>query len=132
MQCLIIEQEVLSLQEQLCAKKDFKVALEVQDEKWWLEMNDEFGVKTTWELFNLLKRAWPIERNPLNDNSATKTTKDLVRDKSTKVKKKSAKAKNKSATMKEKYKSVTVKSPTINEQARYGMHMAKLGWREEG
>jgi len=51
------EQEVLSLQEQLLAEKDFRVALEVQDEKLRLEMDDEFGVKKAWELLDILKKA---------------------------------------------------------------------------
>ena len=44
--------------------------LEVQDEKWRLEMNDEFGGKWLWELFDLSKGALPIDRNPVNDKSA--------------------------------------------------------------
>ena len=67
------EQEVLSLQEQLLAEKDFRVALEVQDEKLRLEMDDEFGVKKAWELLDILKKAWPIRRNPFTVKSAMET-----------------------------------------------------------
>jgi len=68
---------VLSLQEHLCAEKDLKVVLEVQGEKWRLEMDDEFGVKKAWKLFDLLNSARPIQRNPVN-KSATKRIKNPV------------------------------------------------------
>lgn len=61
------------------------------------EMVVKFGVKWTWELSNPLKRAWPIDRNSVNNKLATKTKKNSVRDKSTKVEKKSVKTKNKLA-----------------------------------
>jgi len=70
-----------------------RVVLEVQDEKWQLEMDDKFGVKKAWELSDLLKRVWPIQRNPINDKLAIKTVKNPTKGKSTKVKKKSVKDK---------------------------------------
>ena len=65
------EQEVLNLQEQLRAENDLRVVLEVQDEKWRIGMDDEFSVKKAWKLFNLLKKARPIQKNLVNDKSAT-------------------------------------------------------------
>jgi len=55
-----LEQEVLSLQEQLHTEKDLRAVQEVQDEKCQLGMDDESGVKKAWELSDLLKRARPI------------------------------------------------------------------------
>jgi len=97
------KQEVLSLQEQLRVEKDLRVVLEVQDEKWRLGMDDKFGVKKAWKFSDLLKRARPIQRNPVNGKSATKTTKNPTKGKSAKVKMKSVKEKIKS--VKEKSKS---------------------------
>ena len=96
------EQEVLSLQEQLRVEKDLRVVLEVQDENWRLGMDDKFGVKA-WKFSDLLKRAGPIQRIPVNGKSATKITKNPTKGKSAKVKMKSVKEKIKSD--KEKIKS---------------------------
>ena len=107
------EQEVLSLQEQLRVEKDLRVVLEVQDEKWRLGMDDKFGVKKVWKFSDLLKRARPIQRVPINGKSATKITKNPTKGKSAKVKMKSVKEKMKSD--KEKIKSVKEKSKSAME-----------------
>jgi len=62
----IVDSSNLEQEEQLHAEKDLRVVLQVQDEKWQLETDDEFGVKKAWELFDLLKRARPIQRNPVD------------------------------------------------------------------
>ena len=89
----IVVSSNLEQEEQLHAKKDLRVVLEVQDEKWRLEINDEFGVKKAWQLSDPLKRTRPIQRNLVNGKS---TTKNPTKCKSTKVKMKSAKEKIKS------------------------------------
>jgi len=38
-------------------------------------MDDEFGVNKAWELFNLLKRVRPIDKNSVNDKSTIETIK---------------------------------------------------------
>jgi len=101
-----LEQEVLSLQEQVHAEKDMSVVLEVQDEKWRLGMDDKFGVKA-WKFSDLLKRARPIQRISVNGKS-TKGKSAKVKMKSLKEKIKSIKEKIKSD--KEKIKSVKQKS----------------------
>ena len=87
-------------------------------------------MKKAWELSDLLKRARPIKRNPINDKSAIKTIKNPTKGKSTKVKMKSAKGKYKSVTDKEKFKSVEeesksameiVKNPTNHERSKHGV-----------
>jgi len=45
---LKLEQNVSSLQEQLQVEKDLRAALEVQDEKWRLEMDEEIEHNNTW------------------------------------------------------------------------------------
>ena len=82
---LDVEQELLSLQEQLHAEKDMRVVLEVQDEKWGLGMDDEFSVKKAW-VSDLLKRARPIQRNSVNYKLATERIKNPSKGKATKVK----------------------------------------------
>jgi len=44
---LEFEEDVSSLQEQLQVEKDMRVALEVQDEKWRLEMDEEIEHNNT-------------------------------------------------------------------------------------
>jgi len=81
-------------------------------------------------LSNLLKRAKPIERNWINDNSIIEAIKNSVNDKLAKVKKKSAKAKNKSVIENEENKSTIIKAKsamkkvknlTINERDTHGV-----------
>jgi len=76
-------------------------------------MDDKFGVKKAWKFSNLLKRARPIQRNPVNGKLATKTTKNPTKGKSAKVKMKSVKEKIKSD--KEKIKSVKEKNKSTME-----------------
>ena len=76
-------------------------------------MDDKFGVKKAWKFSDLLKRARPIQRIPINGKSATKITKNPTKGKSTKVKMKSVKEKIKSD--KEKIKSVKEKSKSAME-----------------
>ena len=76
-------------------------------------MDDKFGVKKAWKFSNLLKRARPIQRNPVNGKLATKTTKNPTKGKSAKVKMKSVKEKIKSD--KEKIKSIKEKSKSAME-----------------
>lgn len=61
---LEFEQNFSKLQEQFQAEKDLKTPLKVQDKKWWLKIDYEFGVKKAWELSDLLLRAQPINKNP--------------------------------------------------------------------
>jgi len=56
----------------------------VQNEKWLLGMDDKFGVKA-WKFFDLLKRARPIQRNPVNGKSVTKIIKNPVKGKSARL-----------------------------------------------
>ena len=65
------QEDVSSLQEQLQVEKDLRAALEVQDEKWRLEMDEEIEHKNTWVWYDLLKGSRPIDKNSFNDKSAT-------------------------------------------------------------
>ena len=56
----------------------------MQNEKWLLGMDDKFGVKA-WKFFDLLKRARPIQRNPVNGKSVTKIIKNPVKGKSARL-----------------------------------------------
>ena len=96
------------------AEKDHRAVLKEQDEKWRLEIDDDgFGVKKAWELSDLLKRAQPIQRNPINGKSVTKIIKNPTKGKSIKLKMKSVNEKIKSD--KEKVKSVKEKSKSAME-----------------
>ena len=70
-------------------------------------------MKKAWKLSNLLKEDQPIQRNPINDKSATNTIKNLAKGKSVKIKMKSIKEKIKSD--KEKIKLVKEKSKSVME-----------------
>jgi len=70
-------------------------------------------VKKAWELFDLLKRTRPIQRNLVNDKSATKTIKNPAKGKSTKVKMKSVNEKMK--LVKEQFKSIKERSKSTME-----------------
>jgi len=73
---LKLEQDVSSLQEQLQIEKDLRAAMEVQDEKWRLEIDEEIEEiehNNKWVRSNLLKRSRPIDKNSVNDKSTTKT-----------------------------------------------------------
>jgi len=60
---LKLEQDISSLQEQLQVEKDLRVALEVQDEKWRLEMDEEIERNNTWVWYDLSKGSRPIDKN---------------------------------------------------------------------
>lgn len=68
-----------------------------------------------WELSNLFKRAWSIEKYSINDKSLTKTIKNLVRDKSIKNKKEINQNKDKSIIIKTKLTMNKINS-TINDR----------------
>jgi len=86
-------------------------------------MEDKFSVKKVWELSNLLKRARPIQRNPVNDKSATKTIKNPTKGKSAKVKMKS---------VKEKIKSDKEKIKLVKEKSKLAMEIKDcLGWEKK-
>ncbi|QCE03435.1 hypothetical protein DEO72_LG8g1459 [Vigna unguiculata] len=123
-----LEQEVLSLQEQLRVEKDLRVVLEVQDEKWRLGMDDKFGVKE-WKFFDLLKRARPIQRNLVNGKAITKIIKNPVKGKLAKVKMKSVKEKMKS--VKEKIKSDKEKIKSIKEKSKSAMEIEDCSGQEK-
>jgi len=75
-QHLEFEEDVSSFQEQLQVEKDLRAALEVQDEKWRLEIDkeiEEIEHNNMWVWFNLSKGSRPIDKNSVNDKSATKT-----------------------------------------------------------
>ena len=115
-----LEQDVLSLQEQLCVEKDLRVVLEVQDEKWRLGIDDKFGVKE-WKFSDLLKRARPIQRNLVNGKAITKIIKNPVKGKLAKVKMKSVKEKMKS--VKEKIKLYKEKIKSVKEKSKSAMEI---------
>ena len=85
---LEFEEDVSTLQEQLQVEKDLRAALEVQDENWRLEMDEE-NEHNTWVWSDLSKGSRPIDKNLVNDKSTTKTTNQMSN--------KSAKEKNKFA-----------------------------------
>ena len=126
--CFEFEEDVSSLQEQLQVEKDLRVALEVQDEKWRLEMDEEIEHNNTWVWVwsDLSKGNWPIDKNSVNDKSTTKT-KNPMSNKSAKEKNKFAsknakteRAENKLATGKAKYWSTIdkVKGKSIMKKAK--------------
>jgi len=54
---LEFEEDVSSLQGQLQVEKDLRAALEVQDEKWRLEMDEKIEHNNTWVWSDLSKRS---------------------------------------------------------------------------
>jgi len=126
---LEFEEDVSSLQEQLQVEKDLRVALEVQDEKWRLEMNteiEEIKHNNTWVWSDLSKRSRPIDKNSVKDKSVTKT-RNPMSNKSAKEKNKFAskdakteRAENKLVTGKAKYKSTIdkVKGKSVMKKAK--------------
>ena len=118
-------EDVSSLQEQLQVEKDLRVALEVQDENWRLEMDEEIE-HNTWVWSDLSKGSRPIDKNSVNDKSTTKTTNQMS-NKSAKEKNKFAnkdakteRTENKLATSKVKYKSTIdkVKGKSVMKKAK--------------
>jgi len=146
---LEFEEDVSSLQEQLQVEKDLRAALEVQDEKWRLEMDEEIEYiehNNTWMWSNLSKGSWPIDKNSVNDKSATKT-KNPMSNKSVKEKSKFAsknakteRAENKLATREAKYRSTIdkvkgksvmkkVKNLTIHERDKHNVRRVIARWK---
>jgi len=142
---LEFEEDVSSLQEQLQVEKDLRAALEVQDENWRLEMDEEIE-HNTWVWYDLSKGSRPIDKNLVNDKSATKTTNQMS-NKSAKEKNKFAskdaktkRAENKLATSKVKYKSTIdkvkgksvmkkAKNLTIHERDKHNVRRVIARWK---
>ena len=143
---LEFEEDVSSLQEQLQVEKDLRVALEVQDEKWLLEKDEEIEHNNTWVWYDLSKGNRPIDKNSVNDKSATKT-KNPMSNKSVKEKNKFAskdvkteRAENKLVTGKAKYKSIIdkvkgksvmkkAKNLTIHERDKHSVRRVIARWK---
>jgi len=146
---LEFEEDVSSLQEQLQVEKDLRTALEVQDEKWRLEMDEEIEDiehNNTWVWSNLSKGSRPIDKNSFNDKSATKTNNPMS-NKSVKEKNKFAskdakteRAENKLVTGKAKYKSTIdkvkgksvmkkAKNLTIHERDKHNVRRVIVRWK---
>ena len=143
------EEDVSSLQEQLQVEKDLRAALEVQDEKWRLEMDEEIEEiehNNTWVWSDLSKGSRPIDNNSINDKSVTKT-KNPMSNKSAKEKNKFAskdakteRAENKLVTGKAKYKSIIdkvkgklvmkkAKNLTIHERDKHNVRRVIARWK---
>jgi len=146
---LEFEEDASSLQELLQIKKDLRTALEVQDEKWRLEMDEEIEEiehNNTRVWYDLSKGSQPIDKNSVNDKSATKT-KNPMSNKSVKEKNKFAskdakteRADNKLAIRKAKYKSTIdkvegksimkkAKNLTIHERDKHNVRRVIASWK---
>jgi len=143
---LEFEEDVSSLQEQLQVKKDLRAVLEVQNEKWRLEMDEEIEHNNIWVWPDLSKGSRSIDNNSVNDKSATKT-KNAMSNKSAKEKNKFAnkdakieRAENKLATGKAKYKSTIdkvkgksvmkkAKNLTIHEKEKHNVRRVIAHWK---
>ena len=134
---LEFEEDVSSLQEQLQVEKDLRAALEVQDEKWRLEMDEEIEHNNMWVWSDLSKGSLPIDKNLVNDKSATKTknlmSNNLAKEKN-KFASKNAKAErveNKLATGKAKYRSTMKKAKnlTIHERDKHNVRKVITRWK---
>jgi len=146
--CLEFE-DVSSLQEQLQVEKDLRAALEVQDEKWRLEMDEEIEEiehNNTWVWFDLSKGSQPIDKNSVNDKSTTKTknpmSNKLAKEKN-KFSNKNAKierVENKLAIGKAKYRSTIdkvkgksvmkkAKNLTIHERDKHNVRRVIACWK---
>jgi len=112
-------EDVSSLQEQLQVEKDLRAALEVQDEKWRLEMDEEIEEiehNNTWVWSNLSKGSQPIDKNSVNYKSVTKTTNPMST--------KSAKEKNKFAS--KDTKTERVENKLVTGKAKYKSTIDKV------
>ena len=125
-------EDVSSLQEQV--KKDLRAALEVQDEKWRLEMNEEIEHNNTWVWSDLSKGSQPIDKNSVNDKSVKEKNKFANKNAKTE------RAENKLATGKAKYRSTTIdkvkgksvmkkaKNLTIYERDKHNVRRVIVRW----
>ncbi|XP_027927593.1 uncharacterized protein LOC114184484 [Vigna unguiculata] len=146
---LEFEEDVSSLQEQLQIEKDLRTALEVQDEKWRLEMDEEIEEiehNNTRVWYDLSKGNRPIDKNSVNDKSATKK-KNPMSNKSVKEKNKFAskdakteRAEKKLVTGRAKYKSTIdkvkgksvmkkAKNLTIHERDKHNVRRVIAHWK---
>ena len=109
----------------------------MQDEKWRLEMDEEIEHNNTWVWYDLSKESRPIDKNSINDKSATKT-KNPMSNKSAKEKNKFAsknakteRVENKLVIGKAKYRSTIdkAKNLTIHERDKHSVRRVIARWK---